>query len=223
LGCGLVERLQLFRALAVTILLVPGLNSIIITPKPFLRIVKTITFALDLALVAVGGIAFLFSALYWTAVYGSGIPVGQENWSSIFMTIGLVSLGTPGVLSLRGQTWNSLIVTFRTAIPLVPVGILLTFATGFVGGSVEGVNPGGSMALNYGLPFSWKIVLSSCPPPCVQASGTIYNPLFFALDSLFFIVPLYLLLREYRRGSITGKSTGRFSNWSQPRKASLSY
>jgi hypothetical protein len=170
--------------------------------------VKTIAFALNLGFVAVAGIAFLFSAWYWTALYGIGISVGQENWSSIFMIIGLVSLGTSGVLCLRGQTWKSLIATFRTALPLVPVGSLLTFATGWVGGWSVGVNPGGGMGSNYGLPFPWKIVLSSCPPPCVQASGTIYNPLFFALDSLFFIVPLLILFREYRRGSVLGKSTG---------------
>lgn|GEM_PF-5408398 len=169
---------------------------------------KTFTFALDLGLAAVAGIAFLFSAWYWTAPYGSGLAVGQENWSSIFMIIGLVPLGTSGVLSLRGQTSKSLIAAFRTAIPLVPVGVLLTFATSWVGGWSEGVNPGGGTGSNYGLPFPWKIVLSSCPRPCVQANGTVYNPLFFALDSLFFIVPLYILLREYRRGSIAGKSTG---------------
>lgn len=186
----------------------PGVELDYYHAKAIVPIVKSITFALDLGLVVVAGIMFLFSAWYWTALYGSGTAVGQENWSSIFMIIGLVSLGTFGILSLRGQTWKSLIATFRTALPLVPVGILLTFATGWVGGWSEGVNPGGSMGSNYGSPFPWRIVLSSCPRPCVQASGTIYNPLFFVLDSLFFIVPLSILLREYRRSSIIGKSTG---------------
>jgi hypothetical protein len=164
-------------------------------------IVKTTTFALDLGLIA--GVMFLFGALYWTIPYGSGIVVGQENWSSIFTIVGLVFLGASGVLWFRCQTWKSLIATFRSIIPLVPVGILITFATGWVGGS-EGVNPGGTMASNYGLPFPWKIVQSSCPPPCVQVNGTVYNPLFFALDSLFFIAAVYFLIRGYQRATKNG-------------------
>jgi len=208
MNSGLVERLHGFRSISCNYFAGPKVELDYYHAKAALHIVKTFTLARDLGLVVVAGIAFLFSAWYWTALYGFGLTVEQENWSSIFMIIGLVSLGTSGVLSLRGQTWKSLIATFRTALPLVPGGILLTFATGWVGGWSEGVNPGGSMGSNYGLPFPWKIVLSSCPRPCVQASGTIYNPLFFALDSLFFIVSLSILLREYRRSSIIGKSTG---------------
>jgi len=163
--------------------------------------VKTTTFVLDLGLIA--GVMFLFGAVYWAAPYGSGITVGQENWSLLFTIVGLVFAGASGVLWLRGQTWNSLITTFRSIIPLAPVGILLAFATGWVGGSY-GVNPGGTMASYYGLPFPWKSVQSSCPPPCVQANGAIYNPLYFVLDSLFFIVVVYFLLREYQRATRNG-------------------
>ena len=146
----------------------------------------------------VGGVMLLFGAAFWAAPYGSGITVGQENWSSLFTLAGLVLSGVSGFLLVRSQTRRTLVPAIRLIIPLVPVGILLALATGWVM-TDQGANPGGIAASNYGVPFTWKVQQTSCPRPCIQANGTIYNPLFFALDSLFFILVGYVILRGYRR------------------------
>src|SRR3989442_935845 len=159
--------------------------------------VKTTAFV-ALCLGLVGGVMFLFGATFWAAPYGSGIMVGQENWYSLFTIAGLAFSVASGLLLVHRQTRKTLVAAFRLIIPLVPAGILLALATGWVT-TDQGVNPGGITATNYGFPFTWKVQQTSCPPPCVQANGTIYNPLFFALDSLVFILAGYVLLREYRR------------------------
>jgi hypothetical protein len=159
--------------------------------------VKTTGFV-ALCLGLVGGVMFLFGATFWAAPYDSGITVGQENWSSLFTLTGLVFSGVCGFLLVRGQTRKTLVPAIRLIIPLVPVGIFLALATGWFT-TDQGVNPGGITASNYGVPFTWKVQQTSCPPPCVQANGTIYNPLFLALDLLFFILVGYVLLRGYRR------------------------
>jgi hypothetical protein len=145
----------------------------------------------------IGGAMFLFGAAYWAAPYGSGITVGQEDLSLLFTATGIVFSGVSASLLIRGQTRRTLLATSRLVVPLVPAGILLALATGWVA-TGSGFNPGGITSANYGFPFTWKVEQYSCPAPCVQANGTIYNPLFFALDSLFFTLVCYVVLREYR-------------------------
>jgi hypothetical protein len=145
----------------------------------------------------IGGAMFLFGAAYWAAPYGSGITVGQEDWSLLLTATGIVFSGVSASLLIRGQTRRTLLATSRLVVPLVPAGILLALATGWVA-TGSGFNPGGITSDKYGLPFTWKVEQYSCPPPCVQANGIIYNPLFFALDSLFFTLVCYVVLREYR-------------------------
>jgi len=146
----------------------------------------------------IGGVMFLFGAAYWAASYGTGTTVGEENWSFLFTGAGVVFSGVSASLLVRGQTRKKLMATSRLMVPLVPVGILLALATGWVM-TGYGVNPGGITATSFGFPFTWRVEQSSCPPPCVQANGSIYNALFFALDSLFFALVCYVSLREYRR------------------------
>lgn len=126
--------------------------------------VKTTVFvALCLGLVA--GVMFLLGSTFWAAPYGSGIIVGQENWSSLFTMAGLAFSGASGLFLVRGQNQKTLVGAFRLIIPLVPVGILLALGTGWVM-TDQGVNPGGISATNYGFPFIWRVQQSSCPPPC---------------------------------------------------------
>lgn len=166
--------------------------------------VKTVAF-LSLIPGLMGGVMFLFAAAYWAAPYGSGITVGQENWSSLFTATGIAFSVLSASLLIRGQTRKTFLVTTRLILPLVPVGVLLALATGWVATNSE-VNPGGITSNNYGFPFTWKVEQNSCPPPCVQANGTLDNMLFFALDSTFFVLAGYLLLRLYRSKT---KSTSR--------------
>jgi hypothetical protein len=140
---------------------------------------------------------FLFGAAYWAAPYGSGIAIGQEDWSLLFTVTGIVFSGVSASLLIRDQMRRTLLATSRLVVPLVPAGILLALATGWVA-TGSGFNPGGITSDKYGLPFTWKVEQYSCPSPCVQANGTIYDPLFFALDSLFFTLVCYVVLREYR-------------------------
>lgn len=157
----------------------------------------------------IGGVLFLFASSSW-ALGTVLVTVGQEDWSLLFTVGGLLFSGVSATLFLRGQTRKTLLATARSVAPLVPVGILLAFATGWITTGYW-VNPGGIIANNGGFPFTWKVDLSSCPRPCIQANGTIYNPLFFALDSLFFIVVGYAVLHEYvsRRKVISSPSEAR--------------
>jgi hypothetical protein len=70
------------------------------------------------------------------------------------------------------------------------LGSVITLATGFLS-SGQLVNPGGVSGQNYGFPLVWKTSLASCPPPCLQANGTIYDWIFLVGDVLFYTTAAY--------------------------------
>ena len=145
------------------------------------------------------GAGFLLQASsFWAAPYGPGITVGQESFSALFGWIGGALICVSGIFLFMGQSRRVIFASARLIIPIVPFGILTAVGTGWwtIGG---GVNPGGISAANYGFPFTWKIVQTSCPPPCVQANTTVYNPAFLALDSAFFVVLFYWVATIVRR------------------------
>ena len=135
----------------------------------------------------VSGGFFLESSYYWAAPYGPGIIVGREGFSSLFALIGGAFLCLSAALLFVGNDKSSMLRIFRYALPIIPLGILVAVGTGWIGIG-GGVNPGGISATNFGFPFVWRIVQTSCPPPCVQANDSVYSPLFLALDSGFFAI-----------------------------------
>src|SRR5437660_11795543 len=105
----------------------------------------------------------IIGASFCAAPYCYGITVDHENWSSLFTLAGLVLSGVSVFLLVRSQTRRTLVPAIRLIIPLVPVGILLALATGWVM-TDQGANPGGITASNYGVPFTWKVQSSSRNP-----------------------------------------------------------
>ncbi len=72
------------------------------------------------------------------------------------------------------------------------VAIVLTLATGWLSSTVF-YSPGGFISQGYGFPLAWKEVFASCPPPCIQANGTQYDPFSFTGDLLFFMAITYAI------------------------------
>jgi len=72
------------------------------------------------------------------------------------------------------------------------VATVLTLATGWLSSTVF-YSPGGFISQGYGFPLAWKEVFASCPPPCIQANGTQYDPFSFTGDLLFFVAITYAI------------------------------
>jgi hypothetical protein len=91
------------------------------------------------------------------------------------------------------------ILSSRELLFIVLTAFLITLATGWLGsGSL--VSPGGFSGETYGFPLPWKTTLASCPPPCIQANGTRYDPVSLTGDLLFFMTAAYgMLLYLLRR------------------------
>jgi len=145
----------------------------------------------------ISGGFFLESSYYWAAPYGPGIIAGREGFSSLFALIGGAFLCLSAIFLLVGQSKESIVRIFRASLPVIPVAILVAVGTGLIGIG-GGANPSGISATNYGFPFVWRIVQTSCPPPCVQANDSMYNPLFLALDVGFYAIVGYWFLAIFR-------------------------
>ena len=78
----------------------------------------------------------------------------------------------------------------RSYVLIALVATVLTLATGWLSSTVS-YSPGGFISQGYGFPLAWKEVFASCPPPCIQANGTQYDPFSFTGDLLFFIAITY--------------------------------
>ena len=80
----------------------------------------------------------------------------------------------------------------RTYVFIAIIASILTLATGWLSSTVF-YSPGGFISQGYGFPFAWKEVFASCPPPCIQANGTQYDPFSFTGDLLFFMAIAYAI------------------------------
>jgi hypothetical protein len=184
---------------------------------------------------AVSGVFFFNSAVYWAAPYDCCIEIGQEGFYALFAWLGSAFLCVSGVFLFYGRSRSAILAAFRTVLPIILLGVLVALGTGWItigGGALVGalyVSPGGIIATNYGFPFTWKIVQTSCPRPCIQANDTVFNPVFLALDSGFFTViacSLVYLIGVRRKdlrssGSTVADKAATTDNASKPKDRSV--
>ena len=88
----------------------------------------------------------------------------------------------------------------QATILLVSVAILVSVSTGWLW-TGELATPAATGWDNFGFPLAWRVVvMNGCPPWCnLPRSTTIFNPLFFAIDTSFFIAIGYGILLTHRR------------------------
>ena len=161
---------------------------------------KNTTFA-GLTSAVLAGVMFAGTTLYLVSLqaYGGWFSAAGDPLS-LLPSLGLVFLAVSAPLFLIGREKSKAWLTqVRVMLPVIAVGFLATLATGFVstGGTFT---PGGVGWSNYGFPLPWRVdVILSCPPWCNQTSGAVFNPLFFAIDLVFFVAFGSALALVYKR------------------------
>ena len=149
---------------------------------------KNTTFA-GLTSAALAGIMFAGTSFYIVSSQAHIVWVNVLGSLSLLPTsLGLVFLAVSAPLFLIGQEKPKVwLMQLHVMLPVIAAGFLATLASGFVSaGSTFG--PGGIAWADYGFPLPWRVdVFVSCPPLCNQTSGTVFNPVFFAIDLVFFL------------------------------------
>jgi hypothetical protein len=142
--------------------------------------------------IAVAGTMFAGAELYYLREQAAGVWTTSATGDplTILPQLGIVfvALAIPFILNSKLAVRPSEI---RVISMVVLMGCLAALATGFI--SFGGIaTPGGVWWNDYGFPVAWRVdVMVSCPPFCNSSDQTIYNPLFYAMDALFYISICY--------------------------------
>ena len=129
----------------------------------------------------------------WSSAYGDPLTV--------FPALGIVFLGISVPLLLQGsEKYKVSAPNLRAILLLIPSAVLVTVSTGWFLTS-ELFTPAALWWDNYGFPLAWRVqLMRGCPPWCsLPPSETIINPLFFAIDCLFYLAIGYFIILAYRR------------------------
>jgi hypothetical protein len=147
----------------------------------------------------------MFAATDWWLIreQASGVWVSSATGDplTILPALGIALLGISVPLLLQGsEKYKVSIPNAREILVLVATGVLVTLSAGWLLTS-EFFTPGGIWWESYGFPLAWRVqLMRSCPPWCnLPSSEAIFNPIFFAIDCLFYMAIGYCVILAYRR------------------------
>jgi hypothetical protein len=146
---------------------------------------------------------FAATEWYYLREQASGLWVSSATGDplTVLPSLGIALLGISAPLLLQGwEKYKVLAPNLRTIIPLIPGAVLVTVFTGWLL-TGEFFTPGAIWWENYGFPLAWRVqLMRGCPPWCsLPSSEMIFNPLFFAIDCLFYLAIAYSIMLFYRR------------------------
>jgi hypothetical protein len=137
---------------------------------------------------AVAGIMLLGAVLYYLREQASGVFMESATGDPLSilppLAVVLAVVAVPFFLQAKLEAKPPEIQ--RVAMVVI-AGCVAALLMGFV---LSGVvfTPGGVWWNSYGFPVAWRVdIMVSCPPFCNSSDQTIYNPLFYAMDALFYI------------------------------------
>jgi hypothetical protein len=147
----------------------------------------------------------MFAATDWYYIreQASGVWVSSATGDPLTMlpALGIALLGISVPLLLQGsEKYKVSIPNPSTIFALVASAGLVTLSTGWLLTS-EFFTPGGIWWESYGFPLAWRVqLMRSCPPWCnLPSREAIFNPVFFAIDCLFYIAIGYCVILAYSR------------------------
>ena len=154
----------------------------------------------------------MFAATDWYFIreQASGVWASSATGDplTILPALGIALLGISVPLLLQGsEKYKVAIQNARTILVLLACAVLVTLSTGWLL-SGEFFSPGGIWWENYGFPFAWRIqLMRSCPPWCnLPTSEAIFDPVFFAIDCLFYMAIGYCVILAYSRTRRGGRN-----------------
>ena len=147
----------------------------------------------------------MFAATDWYYVreQASGVWVSSATGDplTILPALGIALLGISVPLLLQGsEKYKLSIPNARATLALVASAVSVTLSTGWFLPS-EFYTPGGVWWESFGFPLAWRVqLMRSCPPWCnLPSSEAIFNPVFFAIDCLFYLAIGYSIILFQRR------------------------
>jgi hypothetical protein len=156
-------------------------------------------------LVSVGLACLTFAATDWYYLreQASGVWVSSATGDPLIIlpALGIAFLGMSVPLLLQGSEKYKLSApNIRGILLLIPSAVFVTLSTGWLLTS-EFITPAASWWDNYGFPLAWRVqLMNGCPPWCnLPSSETIFNPLFFAIDCLFYLAIGYSAILAHKR------------------------
>ncbi len=151
-----------------------------------------VSFIAGIGSFTVAAMMFAGAELYYLREVASGVFTSSATGDplTILPQLGIVfvALAVPFLLNVKFKTE---LPDIRLILIVVVASCFAALATGFM--SYGGlVTPGGVWWNDYGFPVAWRVdVMVSCPPWCNSSDQTVYNPLFYLMDVLFYISICY--------------------------------